>query len=92
MQLHNAAVSLDAPLRYPPNLVLPLEAPGTKKELLLLSGMFLTRHLPVILTMSNPIVTDSIAVAQVLNLPALPDDATLAQRYQQIMEHLGCGT
>jgi len=30
-------------------------------------------------------------VAQALNLPVLPNNATIAQRRQQVMDYLGCG-
>jgi len=30
-------------------------------------------------------------LAQALNLPALPNNATIAQRRQQVMDYLGCG-
>ncbi|KIM82071.1 hypothetical protein PILCRDRAFT_8309 [Piloderma croceum F 1598] len=73
MRLRNTAGSVNAPLQYPANVVVPPQAPGTKQELMAL-------------TAGNCQI-----VAQALNLPALPHNANIAQRRQQIMDHLGCG-
>jgi hypothetical protein len=39
MRLRNATASLDAPLHYPPNVVVPAQAPQTKQALLSMTGV-----------------------------------------------------
>jgi hypothetical protein len=41
MRLRNAAGSVNAPLQYPANVVVPPQAPGTKQELMALTGVCL---------------------------------------------------
>ena len=42
MQLHNATISLEAPLQYPPNVVIGHQFPITKRDLLRLTGKHVT--------------------------------------------------
>jgi hypothetical protein len=71
MQLRNATASLDAPLHFPPNVVLTDQFPRTKQDLLKLTGLciqFLVR------TFLTPffVAANSLAVAQAHDLAVLP--------------------
>jgi hypothetical protein len=90
MRFQNAAASLDAPLHYPPNVPIPAQAPQTKHELMSLTGVsILLDILNLQSQLCSPDANCQI-VAQALNLPALPNNASVAQRRQQVMDYLGC--
>ncbi|KAF8331537.1 hypothetical protein F5887DRAFT_1286899 [Amanita rubescens] len=61
MQLQNAIASLDAPLQYPPNVVVGPQFPTTKKLLLKL-----TRAWDDVKVMAAPNETEQVSMAQVL--------------------------
>ena len=45
LQLHNANVSIRAPLLFPPNVVLPANYPQTKQDLSLLTSEYYFLHI-----------------------------------------------
>jgi len=92
MQLQNAIASLDAPLQYPPNVVVGPQFPTTKQHLLKLSGKHVTDSpsLDVQTFTWHLAAANAQVVSQALGLPALPPNSHLAAHQQQIIDFLGC--
>jgi hypothetical protein len=86
MRLQNAVASLDAPLDYPTNVAIPAQAPQSKQELMFLTGVCHPfQYVLYILIWYAIQGANCKIVAQALDLPALPNNATTTQRRQQII-------